>query len=204
MSKAYQGELEKERKQLILEAAVACVTEDGIDGATLKKVAAKAKVSTGMIAYYFHDKNELMIETISGAAAQFRGRLTEQAGAEPGMKRLKSLFDLSFPSAPGARSNWPFWLEYAAHACRNEDLREQLLERLSTIREDLRRCCSEQAEGWQVKSGLDPEVAADMLLVLYHGMGVLTLANDSVLPSQRMHQMLEMVFSLLKANEEAQ
>src|ERR1041384_5960937 len=121
--RAYGGELEKERRQLILDAAAACITEFGIEGATMKRVAARAGVSTGMIAYYFKDKNELMTETLSSSAARFRGRLSEAAGGEPGLTRLQKIFELSFPSTGEAiHSRWPLWLAFASEAPRNADL----------------------------------------------------------------------------------
>ena len=44
--RAYGGQLEKERRQVILDAAAACITEYGIEGATMKRVAARAGLSS--------------------------------------------------------------------------------------------------------------------------------------------------------------
>jgi TetR/AcrR family transcriptional repressor of bet genes len=198
VGRAFGGELEKERRQLILDAAAACVTEDGIEGATMKKVASRAGVSTGMIADYFKDKNQLMIETLSAAAADFRARLTEEAGAEPGLKRLQKIFDLSFPGTPdSSRNPWPFWLEFASEARRNDDLRGQLLKRISTIRGDLERCSAAAVEAGEIKPDIDARLAADLLLAVYHGLGTLMTVHDEAMSPERAHQVEEMALALL-------
>ena len=196
MSKAFGGEREKERRELILAAAAECVAEDGIGGATLKRVAARAKVSTGMIAYYFKDKNELMIETFRGRAAKFRQRLTDQAGAEPRLERLQKVFELSFQR--DAPSGWPFWLEFSAQAARNPELLPQHLERIATVREDLRACVQQP----DIDSPTPPDLMGDLFLALYYGLGALSAAGGNVMPADRVEQLLSLLLSATGLQQE--
>jgi TetR/AcrR family transcriptional repressor of bet genes len=199
--RAYGGELEKERRQLILDAAAACITEFGIEGATMKRVAARAGVSTGMIAYYFEDKNKLMTETLSSAASRFRGRLSEAAGAAPGLLRLQKIFELSFPSAGEAlHSRWPLWLAFASEAPRNPDLGSQLEERIATVRADLVRCAAAAIGSGDLRTIASAEEVADLLLALYHGLGALITIQGEETATERAFRLQELALRLLSTD----
>ena len=45
-----------ESQELILDAAMACISRDGIDQLNLRAVAAEAGVSLGLLGYHFTDK----------------------------------------------------------------------------------------------------------------------------------------------------
>jgi AcrR family transcriptional regulator len=149
-----------------------------------------------MIAYYFKDKNALMAATLSGAASAFRARLAQEAGDAPGLARLRKVFELSFPAGPGETySSWPLWLEFAAESRRSPELGGQLRERISTIRADFIRCIGTTSGGGEVMA--DPELMADLLLALYHGLGVLMTASEETMPQERAHLVEQLAMSLL-------
>ncbi|WP_456844649.1 TetR/AcrR family transcriptional regulator [Cellulomonas sp. P5_C6] len=49
-----------ERREQLIEAALAVASRDGIDAATVRAVAAEARVSLGVVHYCFQDKDELL------------------------------------------------------------------------------------------------------------------------------------------------
>ena len=49
-----------ERREQLIEAALAVASRDGIDAATVRAVAAEAGVSLGVVHYCFQDKDELL------------------------------------------------------------------------------------------------------------------------------------------------
>src|SRR3954466_12012367 len=48
-----------ERREQLIEAALAVASRDGIDAATVRAIAAEAGVSLGVVHYCFRDKDEL-------------------------------------------------------------------------------------------------------------------------------------------------
>jgi len=71
-----------ERREQLIEAALAVASRDGIDAATVRAVAAEAGVSLGVVHYCFQDKDELlraMAHAITSANLQRSlGELPEQ------------------------------------------------------------------------------------------------------------------------------
>lgn len=64
-----------DRRQQILEAALAVIAEHGFEGATTKEVAARADVTHGLIYFYFKDKEDLFAAACQHKAACFLGDL---------------------------------------------------------------------------------------------------------------------------------
>ena len=56
--------IEEARKKQIIDATIASVAEQGYAGASLAKLAARAKISKSIISYHFSGKDELIEETV--------------------------------------------------------------------------------------------------------------------------------------------
>jgi AcrR family transcriptional regulator len=48
-------------QEQILDAAMSCISRDGIDGASMRNVAREADVSLGLLSYHFDDKRSLIV-----------------------------------------------------------------------------------------------------------------------------------------------
>jgi len=49
----------------IVEAAIACIERDGVQGATIRSIAREARVNSAAISYYFRSKDALMAEALA-------------------------------------------------------------------------------------------------------------------------------------------
>ena len=72
-----------ERREQLIEAALAVASRDGIDAATVRAVAAEAGVSLGVVHYCFQDKDELLRAMAHAITAQNLERST-RASFPPG------------------------------------------------------------------------------------------------------------------------
>jgi AcrR family transcriptional regulator len=63
------------RRRSLIEATLACVAKDGLDGATVRRITEEAGVTVGLVRHYFGSKDEL----IRNAYAYLVGELTAQA-----------------------------------------------------------------------------------------------------------------------------
>src|SRR4249920_3135956 len=86
---------ENQRRRQITRAVIQCVAEDGIDGATVRRVAGRAGVSTGMVSYYFPTKKALIAEAIAAAALEMHELLNGLEGSGFGPRRLDTVGELS-------------------------------------------------------------------------------------------------------------
>jgi AcrR family transcriptional regulator len=66
------------RRKQIIEAARACITDEGFDRLTMRKVAERAQVSHATIAYYFHSRRELIDSALLEISKDFMVELRQR------------------------------------------------------------------------------------------------------------------------------
>jgi AcrR family transcriptional regulator len=80
------------RIQSIQDAAMRVIARKGMAAATMKDIAAEARIAKGTIYLYFHDRDDLVEKTFEGAISQLLGRLdTALAGDAPFEQRLRNV-----------------------------------------------------------------------------------------------------------------
>lgn len=83
----------EERKEVIRSRAKDIIHEEGMKGASLKRIAEAADVSTSGIAYYFGSKEGLLIDILERSVdAFYRHAKTRMDGTERGIDSLRTLW----------------------------------------------------------------------------------------------------------------
>ncbi|MBB1252988.1 TetR/AcrR family transcriptional regulator [Streptomyces alkaliterrae] len=98
-------------REEVLAAAMATIAEGGLDKLTMAGLGRQVGMSSGHLLYYFHSKDELLLQTLewSEAALGDERRSLLVRGA-PVRSRLLAYVDLYVPDAPGD-PHWTLWLE---------------------------------------------------------------------------------------------
>lgn len=97
-SATYQRLPEDERRQLLIDATIACLSEHGLQGTTVRKIAAKASVTPGLVTHYFHGKDALVSAAYRYLAEKYHYdyvATAEAAGDDP-VEKLKAFMSAVF------------------------------------------------------------------------------------------------------------
>ncbi|MCJ8139170.1 TetR family transcriptional regulator C-terminal domain-containing protein [Falsirhodobacter halotolerans] len=73
--RSYQRLGEDVRRNALLDATLDCLAEDGMGGASVRRIAERAGVSAGLIRHYFQSKDDM----VGASYAHLMGRLTGRA-----------------------------------------------------------------------------------------------------------------------------
>lgn len=166
------------KRREILDAAGRCFARKGFQGATISSICAEAKISPGHLYHYFASK-----EAIVGAIAE--------AGLESNVELLARIMDkpdaiaalvaeVRHPEDHREQTGQVLLLDMLAEAGRNPAMAGILQEhsrKLQTLLADFIR--KGQALG-QIDPGLEPEVAAGIMLCVGDGMRALAFRNPEV------------------------
>lgn len=174
-----------ERRRQIWEAVIECITEGGIEGATIRKVADSVGGSTGMITHYFQSKKELITESITSLTERSIATVNESVGEKYSPQRLNALADLYLAHPGGDVAPIAFWLWVWAEATRDADVREVIQENFLKTREILARCAEAGIEGGQIRAGLDPYLVADALTSIIMGLRLRMALVPEVISPER-------------------
>lgn len=136
----------EDTRQRIVMAAERVLTRDGYSAASVKDIAAEAGVAPGLVHYYFHSKEELVVAAVKEACDTF----PYPATGDP-VRDARDAFELAkSPPAEERRFNALF-LEMLGPALHNDGVRAALAEWVRIYRdqiEEAARTVIAQREDW--------------------------------------------------------
>src|SRR5919198_104258 len=110
-----------ERRQRVLEAALAAITERGIPDTRMADIAARAGMSPGHVLYYFRSKAHILTEVLRWNEDRFHeGLQAKLAKTTSARERLMHLIRDSIPDGRGD-PHWLLWLEVWAMSPHDRD-----------------------------------------------------------------------------------
>src|SRR5258708_17653382 len=124
MAKKANGALGKRpgramRQQELLRTVYKVVSEFGIDGASMRQIATRAKVSTGTINYHFGNKEKLVMAALQAA---YQMPVPNYDIDHSPLPRLKAFAFRYILHKPNYRF-WPLWMNYTVSGSRYPELR---------------------------------------------------------------------------------
>lgn len=123
------------RKGELLDASLALVAAEGIEAATLRRLARAADCTTGAINYYFEGRDALLVAMLRRAHQTTGARMLRAAGrgASP-RDRLWAVLMEALPLDPHRLAEWRVWLAFWGAAAGNPALVEENLARYAEWR----------------------------------------------------------------------
>ena len=105
-----------ERRAEILEATRRVILKRGLDGVTMRNIAAEVGKSTGLVNHYFDDKGDLLVAALEASHAEFdRGLQERSSGKAPGRPSLRALLLAALPDNDDQRVHWILWFGAGKH-----------------------------------------------------------------------------------------
>jgi TetR/AcrR family transcriptional repressor of bet genes len=107
------------RRVQLIEATIASIAKRGFAETTLAHVADGAKLSRGIVNFYFRSKDELLVETLRHMAAEYEAHWTAalaRAGSDPAV-RLLAMVDADFDPAISSRRKVTVWYAFWGESC---------------------------------------------------------------------------------------
>lgn len=125
-----------QRRVELADAAARVIARSGIDGASLREVAAEAGWTTGALVHYFANKQELLAFTLQTSLDRRRSRLADRVSLTLA-QALHATLRSALPTTAETTLHWIVTLAFAAQASADADLaviqREAYLEFRDTV-----------------------------------------------------------------------
>lgn len=207
MAKRMKPEL---RRRQILEHFYDVLIEEGIEGASIGKIASHMGVHKSLVMHYFNKKEDMVVELMELIIKRYeRVLLASLDGIEDPGKRLEELLNTIF----GLPWNKMFGLpskiqpnDEAFYACyyltfRNEAIRKCFKEMYIQFRNGLADELTKCMEAGIIKK-IDPPKAADLMVVLSEGLNKCEIMRDDQGQSEEYRDYAKKtMMSMLKCGE---
>ena len=188
------------RRREIAEAVWRTVERRGLEAATVREIAAEAGYSTGVLAHYFGDKDELLTYALQVSVEDAVGRMRSTANAgESGLAALRGGLHAVLPLDERGRAEWRVWLGFWGRAAgeRSGALISEHERWYAPWREVVRELLEVCREEGSIPAVLDAGLEARMLVAFVDGLGIEAALEPGKLPPEEQVSMLDRYLSRL-------
>ena len=166
------------RRAQVIGAVFAQMAESGLEGLTLDRVAARARVSKGVVTYYFKSKRRLLLESFRDLLESYYQEIVSRI--RPGMPASELLLAIIRETlAPGGAHGSPgsgpspedyskVLIHFYQKSVLDQEFRQTLLEMYGLFQDSTREVIRQGIEQGELRR-VDPEEAAYGLLALLDG-----------------------------------
>jgi AcrR family transcriptional regulator len=167
-----------EARERVVEAAWRVVAAEGAHGATMRRIAAEAGVTTGFVTHYFKDKQELLAAVLRFNNVRAGERVLAAIGAGRGLVALESAVDALLPIDGDRRREWQVWIASWHPSGGYELPTDELRQGRRYVQRMLTGLLEQAVEDGELPVELDVAHQAERLLTLVAGIG-LTIGVES-------------------------
>ena len=177
-----------EAPQRLLDAVVSVLVEEGFEGVSVRKVAARAGVSIGAVQHHFPTKDGMLSAAMNRASAEFERRLAARVPADATAEQaLRAVADELLGLGPDRRTASVLWLARLARASVDEPTRRAHAREWQQVEDLLGGLLR------AVRPAAGPEQIRDdaaRLLALLDGLALAALAEPARMPPERAERIL--------------
>ncbi|MCV3210826.1 TetR family transcriptional regulator C-terminal domain-containing protein [Mesorhizobium sp. YC-39] len=118
-----------ERRQSLLDAAVAVIAKKGLIGVTIRRIAAEAKCSYGVVSFHFKSKDGIIIAALDYLSDEYEQLLARgnRTGVSPA-RRLKTMIESDFDGRVANAKRIAVWVSFWAETVRVRSYRKRCAE----------------------------------------------------------------------------
>jgi AcrR family transcriptional regulator len=195
---ASDGTKAAETRRRILAAAAKAIAQDGFSGMRVEAVAAAAGVSTPLLYYHFQSRSGLLNATFEFASERAPSTsLRLDSDAPNGYEALESALLAELDDRTDVRDYAIVWGEAGAAAVFDDDLRPAVRQATQEWHATVAAAIERGVADGSIRYDVEPDDAAELLIVLVDGFCVRWLAGSLELPRAR--KLLRLALERLRA-----
>ena len=173
-----------ERREQVIRATYRAFIERGADNVTLQDIADEAGCSKGVVAYHFHNKEDVFVELLDWLIANIVEQIRQHVGAAQGAQaRLQAMVEAVFFSARDNRRFFLVYLDFVAQGLRNASFRATNVS-FYTLCRQIDREIVELGIAEGVFRPVDLDEAGTVIRAIFDGLCIQWLFDDSALPEE--------------------
>lgn len=165
----------EQRRNAIADIVAGIIAEHGLDGVTIRRVAAAAGYSTTIVTHYFSGKYELLRYTHQIAAAHAQKRIHSVLARDP--CNLKGCLEAMLPLDKASLQDWKVYFAFWQVASFNTDFAEQEKRSTQHARDLIAITLDARREAGLLAYSMDIAAAARRLLTIVQGIALQALVD---------------------------
>jgi AcrR family transcriptional regulator len=181
------------RREQITEAAVAIISEQGLQNLSLSAIEQKAGMSRGQLTYYFRAKEDILLAVFDRLLVLMYQRMVSASGqGEPSMmtcsgwERVRYLLAKVLVEPPAYPEFGPLQYTFLSQIGHRDDFRQRLANLYEEWRTHMAEDLSETQPSRPAKSRHSPRALASFIQAVLHGLGMQRAADPNAFDREEM------------------
>jgi TetR/AcrR family transcriptional regulator, transcriptional repressor of bet genes len=188
----------EQRRRELVAATWAVVAAEGIEAATVRRIAEEAGCTTGRITHYFADKEEVLVAALRQVHRAAGRRMLAAIGQRSGLEALRAVLAEALPLDENRILEWRVWLAFWGSAATSTSLQAEQHQRYREWRGLLKRVLATA----QLSADIDLDRLVDQIVALVDGFGLQgVLDPQDPQPEQLASRLNGAVDALIRAAE---
>jgi AcrR family transcriptional regulator len=167
---AERGEPPRDNREAILVAVAKVIARRGVRGLRVEDVASEAGVSAPLLYYHFGSRAGLVKAALEHASERAPSTALSEPLDANGFESVSAALLDELSQHPDVRANAVVWGEVSASAVFESDLQVDVKRVNDAWRSNVAEGIRAGIADGSIRAGVDPEVAADMLISLVDGL----------------------------------
>ena len=187
-------------RSCLMKSAAKVFARRGLQNASIDEVAEDAGYTKGAFYANFKSKEELFLAMLDERFAERLEEINAVIETDDELEDQAFQAGVDFTRYLTADPNWQrLFFEFAAHAARDDDFREELVTRYGSLRERIAAAFEKQAARLEVTPPVPVEQLALMTFAMANGVALEKLLEPEVVDDQLYGTMLLIFFTGLRA-----
>jgi AcrR family transcriptional regulator len=183
-----------------VEAAMSLIARHGLEGVTMRAVAAEAGLSYGSLFHYFSSKDELLMYIVRHTASLQSRRVNEFTSQYSGLKALEHLLCDDAIITESSRDDWMVWVTFLYKAALQASFAEMHAELIDGWLARIRGLLADAQEAGEIRGTLDVDFEAKAIWAYSAGIGQLSLLHSELLPVEVQKKLISAYLEKLSEN----
>ena len=163
------------------EAAMRLIAQHGLEGLTMRAVAAESGLSYGSLFHYFRSKDELLVHAVRHSTSLQGERIDAYTSKYSGLTALEHLLCDDAEITESTRDDWMVWLTFLYKAALQASFATAYAELIDGWQARIARLLEEAKGAGEIGQDLDLEFEAMAIWAYSAGVGQLGLLHPNLL-----------------------
>lgn len=180
-----------ERREEIVAAAGRVIARLGLEATTVRRIAAEAGYSSGVLDHYFRGKDDILLQALGASHAGIHERLRAKLSGLGGLDALREMLIDILPIDAQRLDETRLEMQFWARSLADPSLAEVHVHESGVFRRAIERYVREAMAAGSLSSALDSTKVAEHLHAFVDGLSVHATIEPNRLPAKRQALLLD-------------
>lgn len=191
----------EERRSEVLEATWRVISNEGLESATVRRIAKEVGLSKGALAHYFTSKDDILIQAHKLAYDRVFARVGENIDSFDGFEKLRYMLHEALPLDQERWVEAVIDISYIGRAMNSKELKEVRRESAANARIWWLDALHEAQRGGHISADLDLETTFEQISVMIDGISMQAVIYPEVMTSEKQHKIADVFLEWLRAKK---